>query len=82
MQPEQWVEVIEEYVGTRTQRERGVLLEFAKSEDNMALLEKYVRLAQLRERQQVQQVLAEIKHETAETEPVVKPAAKPRKKVS
>lgn len=79
MQPEQWVEVIEEYVGTRTQRERGVLLEFARNEDNMALLEKYVRLAQLRERQQM---LAEIEHETAETEPVVKPAAKPRKKVS
>lgn len=79
MQPEQWVEVIEEYVGTRTQREKGVLLEFAKSEDNMALLEKYVRLAQLRERQQM---LAEEEHESAETEVVVKPAAKPRKKVS
>lgn len=77
MQPEQWVEVIEEYVGTRTQRERGVLLEFAKSEDNMALLEKYVKLAKFRERQQM---LAEQEHESAEVELEVKP--KSRKKVS
>lgn len=80
MQPEQWVEVIEEYVGTRTQREKNILLEFAKDETNMALLEKYVRLAQLRERQQM---LAEEEHESIEAESEeVKPAAKPRKKVS
>ena len=72
MQPEQWVEVIEEYVGTRTQREKGVLLEFAKNEDNMALLEKYVRLAQLRERQQM---LAEQEHESIKAEKVT-PAKK------
>lgn len=72
MQPEQWISVIEEYVGTRTEREKGALLKFASGEGNMMLLEKYVRLAMLRERQQM---LAEQEHESIKAEKVT-PAKK------